>query len=104
MSGKKFVKVLSVKQSYELEDKGFITNAVPNRVVARVVDTKGKVDVIRTSDFLNVGDEIDIVEETVKEFTTYGFLAPETLATVVKNYTQQKMINDFVAKNKTKRR
>ncbi len=104
MPKKQFVKVLSVKQSYELEDKAFVTHAVPSRVIARVVDTNGKVSVIRTSDFLNIGDEIDIVEETVKEFTTYGFLAPETLTTVVHNYTQQKMINDFVAKNKTKSR
>ena len=104
MPKKHFVKVLSVKQSYELEDRAFSTYAIPSRIIARVVDTNGKVSVIRTADFLNVGDEIDIVEETIKEFASYGFLAPEKLATVVYNHTQQKTIQDFVAKNKTKSR
>ena len=98
----KFVKVLSVNHFYEISERYFVTTAFPAGTIARVVDTLGNISTIRTSDSVNVGDEIDIISETMKE----GGYSQDiiTITKVVKNYTQQKIINDFVTKNKTKSR
>ena len=97
----KFVKVLTVNYSNRIEDRNFVRTAIPDLAIAYVVDTEGDVSVIRTTAPINVGDEIDIVSEVVKEF---GIFQPEvtTVTKVLKNHTQEQIIKDFVDKNKSK--
>lgn len=101
----KFVKVLSVEHIYTIEDMNFMSYAKAWRTIARVVDTKGKVSTIRTTDSINVGDEIDIVSHLVKgNDCLCGTPTQETYTQVVRNRTMDSVINDFVARNKTKSR
>ena len=97
---KKLVKVLSVKHSYKIEERNFITTAIPDCITARVTDGQGNISVIRTPDFINVGDEIEIVSREIRE---YGW-QPEIviMTSVLRNFTQQKIIKDFVQKQNVK--
>ena len=97
---KKLVKVLSVKQSYKIEDRNYITTAVPDCITASVTDVLGNVSVIRTPDFINVGDEIEIVSKAVKEYEWQPEIV--IMTKVLRNFTQQKKIKDFVKKQKVK--
>ena len=91
VTGPKLVKVLSVRSD-----------------AACVVDTNGETSlVIHIDTPVNVGDEIDIITETRKVIAGDGefcYRRYDTSTKVLKNYTQEKMIADFVSKNKSKSR
>ena len=91
VTGPEFVKVLGVYRN-----------------TARVVNTNGKTSHVLNIDTpVNVGDEIDIVTEIYPVIECDGECCYKRYATstkVLKNYTKEKMIADFVSKNKSKSR
>ena len=96
------MKVINIRQSYEIHEERLVRVVKPGYIIARVVDIDGKVNVIRTKDPINIGDEIDIVSKEIKQYWPVPEITTETY--VIHNRTQQQMIQDFVQKNKTKSR